>query len=190
MDSDQIARVVYLGLLLMAVGGWVLVEYRTRLGQALRVALAWGMIFLGVAAGYGLWGDLRRDIRPEQIAGADQVEIQRSQDGHYYLQLEVNGQPVTFMADTGASGITLSAQDAARLGIDPTGLPYLGRAVTANGEVRTARIKLPLVTFGPFTDQDVTAFVTDGPMEMSLLGMDYLGLFSIRIAGDKMILQR
>jgi len=94
MDSDQIARVVYLGLLLMAVGGWVLVEYRTRLGQALRVALAWGMIFLGVAAGYGLWGDLRRDIRPEQVATAEQVEIPRSQDGHYYLRLEVNGQRV------------------------------------------------------------------------------------------------
>lgn len=190
MDGDQFARVVYLGLLLMAVGGWVLVEYRARLGQALRVALAWGMIFLGVAAGYGLWGDLRRDIRPDQIEGADQIEIPRSQDGHYYLRLQVNGQPVDFMVDTGASGITLAGQDAAQLGIDPASLSYLGRAVTANGEVRTARIKLPLVTVGPFSDQDVTAFVTDGPMEISLLGMDYLGLFSIRIAGDKMILQR
>jgi aspartyl protease family protein len=190
MDADQIARVVYLGLLLMAVGGWVLVEYRARLGQALRVALAWGMIFLGVAAGYGLWGDLRRDIRPDQIAGADQVEIPRSQDGHYYLRLEVNGRPVTFMADTGASGITLSGQDAADLGIDPAALTYLGRAVTANGEVRTARITLPLVALGPFRDQDVTAFVTDGEMEGSLLGMDYLGLFSIEMAGDRMILRR
>lgn len=190
MDGDQIARVVYLGLLVMAVGGWVLVEYRARLGQALRVALAWGMIFLGVAAGYGLWADLRRDIRPDQIASADQVEIPRSQDGHYYVRLTINGQPLTFMADTGASGITLSATDAASLGMDPASLTYLGRAVTANGEVRTARITLPQISLGPFTDQDVTAFVTDGPMEMSLLGMDYLGLFSIQIASDRMILRR
>lgn len=190
MDGDQIARLVYLGLLLMAVGGWVLVEYRARLGQALRVAMAWGMIFLGVAAGYGLWGDLRRDIHPDQIASATQVEIPRSPDGHYYLRLQINGQPISFMADTGASGITLSSADAKALGIDPTGLTYLGRAMTANGEVRTARVNLPLVVLGPFQDQDVTAFVTDGAMDGSLLGMDYLGLFSIQMASDRMILRR
>ena len=67
MDAEQLGRATYLVLLLIAVGGWVMVEYRTRIGQALRVALAWGMIFLGVAAGYGLWQDIRHDIIPRQM---------------------------------------------------------------------------------------------------------------------------
>ena len=70
-------NIKYCLLLLAALGGWVLVEYRQRLGFALRTGLAWGMIFVGVAAGYGLWGDIRRDIRPSQTVGtpADRVTL-------------------------------------------------------------------------------------------------------------------
>ena len=51
MDSDEIARLAYLLLLLAAIAGWVVVEFRRRMGEALRVAIAWGLIFCGVAAG-------------------------------------------------------------------------------------------------------------------------------------------
>lgn len=190
MNGDDLGRLAYLGLLLAAVGGWVIVEYRQRLGQALRVALAWGLIFVGLMAGYGLWNDLRRDIRPDQMVTTDRVEIPRAQDGHYYVRLLVNGREMTFMADTGASNIVLSPGDAASLGIDVAGLNFFGEANTANGVVRTARVKLDQVDLGPFQDSGVTAFVNEAPMEGSLLGMDYLGLFSIRIEGDKMVLTR
>ena len=64
MDGETLARVGYLAIILVALGGWVLVEFRQRMGQALRMALAWGLIFVGVMAGYGLWSDIRRDIMP------------------------------------------------------------------------------------------------------------------------------
>ena len=67
MDGDTFGRFLYLALLLAAVGGWVLVEFRQRMGQTLRAATAWGLIFLGVMAGYGLWKDIRRDILPRQM---------------------------------------------------------------------------------------------------------------------------
>lgn len=190
MNGDDLARLAYLGLLLAAVGGWVVVEYRQRLGQALRVALAWGMILVGLMAGYGLWQDLRRDIRPDQMVVAGRVEIPRSPDGHYYLRLQVNGQDLQLMADTGATHIVLSPEDAARLGFDPGRLNYLGEANTANGVVRTARISLDQVSLGPFQDDAVTAYVNEAAMDGSLLGMEYLGRFSIQISGDRMILTR
>ena len=190
MNGDDLGRLAYLVLLLAAVGGWVMVEYRQRLGQALRVAAAWGLIFVGVMAGYGLWHDLRRDIRAEQVVGADRVEIPRDQDGHYYLRLNIDGHEMEFMADTGATGIVLSPEDAAAVGVDLGGLAYLGQAETANGVVRTARILLDRMVLGPFEDRDVTAFVNEAAMQGSLLGMDYLGRFSIQIAGDRMILTR
>ncbi len=191
MDGDTIARMAYLGLLLAAVGGWVIVEYRQRLGLALRSAAAWGLIFIGAMAGYGLWTDIRTDIGPAQMTVADgRVELPRAPDGHYYATLVLNGTEVRFMADTGATNMVLSQQDARRIGIDPDTLIYLAEAQTANGTVRTARVTLDSVELGPFRDATFQAWVTDGEMEGSLLGMDYLGLFRIEIAGDRMILTR
>lgn len=191
MDGDQFGRMIYLGLLLAAVGGWVLVEYRQRMGQALRVALAWGMIFLGLAAGYGLWQDLRGDVIPRQmVTETGAVEIPRAADGHYYLQLDIGGQPVLFLADTGATNVVLSPADAARIGIDPAGLAYTGQAMTANGMVRTARVTLSDVRLGPFAEDRLAVWVNEADMEGSLLGMDYLGRFRIEMAGDRMVLRR
>ncbi len=188
MNGESYGQLIYLGLLLVSIGGWILVEYRSRLGEAARVAAAWALIIIGLMAGYGLWNDLRGDMMQTQTAGT--VAIPRSDDGHYYPRLMVNGEAITFMADTGASGIVLSQDDAKTLGIDLEGLQYTGTAQTANGTVRTARVRLESVVFGPFQDEGVSAYVNDGEMDGSLLGMDYLGRFSISIAADEMVLTR
>jgi aspartyl protease family protein len=153
--------------------------------------LAWGLIFLAVMVGYALWSDMRTQIAPAQsVTATGTLEIPRAPDGHYYPVVQVNGTPITFLADTGASSIVLGSGDAARLGIETAGLVYLGRAETANGTVRTARVTLDSLSLGPFQDTEVDAFVTDGDMEGSLLGMDYLGLFRVEIDRDRMILSR
>ena len=191
MDGETLARVGYLAIILAALGGWVMVEFRQRMGQALRMALAWGLIFVGMMAGYGLWSDIRRDIMPIQEVSADAtVEVPRAADGHYYLTLLINGTGVPFMVDTGASGMVLSARDAGRLGIDLAGLSFRGQATTANGVVRTARVSLPLVELGPFRNEDFGAFVTEGELDQSLLGMDYLGQFRMEFDGRKLILRQ
>lgn len=190
MNGDEFGRVLYLGLLLAAVVGWGLAEYRGRMGQGLRSLLAWGMIFVGVMAGYGLWQDIRHDVTASQRETAETVEIPRSDDGHYYITLTIAGQALTFMADTGASGVVLSQEDAARLGVDLQSLVYAGQSSTANGMVRTARVRLSDVTLGPWQDDSIGAFVNEGAMEGSLLGMEYLGRYAIEIAGDRMVLRR
>lgn len=191
METDTLARIAYLGIILVALGGWVLVEFRQRMGQALRMGMAWGLIFVGVMAGYGLWSDIRQDVMPQQmVSEAGTVEVPRAQDGHYYLTLMINGTPIRFMVDTGATGMVLGDDDAARLGIDPASLMFLGEARTANGVVRTARVTLPVVELGPFQNRDFRAFVTEGDMPGSLLGMDYLGQFRMEFAGGRLILRK
>ena len=187
MDNDTWLRVVYLGVILASLAGWIVVEFRQRMGQALRMALAWGLIFVGVMAGYGLWNDLQRQSGQQN---GETIEVPRSADGHYYLTLTINGTDLPFMVDTGASGLVLSLPDAEHLGIDPQSLAFLGEASTANGVVRTAMVTLPLVELGDFRNQDFRAYVTEGEMEGSLLGMDYLGQFQIEVAGDRMILRQ
>lgn len=191
MDGDDFGRLAYLILLLAAIAGWVMVEFRQRMGQTLRMAAAWGLIFIGAMAGYGLWQDIKTDISPFQtVTDHGTVELPRAEDGHYYPMLAVNGTELRFMADTGATNIVLSREDARLLGFDPETLMYTGEAMTANGPVRTARVTLDQVQFGPFRDAGLNAFVNDGEMEGSLLGMDYLGLFRIEITQDRMILSR
>ena len=191
MDGEDFGRMIYLGLILAAVGGWVMVEYRKRLGQALRVAMAWALIFIGVAAGYALWTDIRPDAASRQmVTDAGTLAVTRSNDGHYYVDATVNGTDVRFMADTGASNIVLSTKDALSLGIDPAALVFMGEAMTANGPVRTARVTLPELAVGPFTDTNVVAWVTDGEMDISLMGMDYLGRYRMEFAEGEMVLSR
>jgi aspartyl protease family protein len=191
MDGDTMARVAYLGIILVALGGWIIVEFRQRMGQTLRMGMAWGLIFVGVMAGYGLWSDIRQDIMPiQEVAQDGSVEVPRAEDGHYYLTVMINGTGVPFMVDTGASGMVLSAKDAGRLGIDPASLRFLGQASTANGVVRTAGVTLPLVELGPFRNEGFRAYVTEGDLDQSLLGMDYLGQFRMEFSGGKLILRQ
>lgn len=190
MDGDLWMRVLYAGILLLALGGWAVAEMRKGFGRTAKMAVAWGMIFLGAVALYGLWGDIRKSVRPQQQVEAGSVILPRAEDGHYFAEITVGDVPVVFMVDTGASQVVLSPGDAKRLGIDGQGLAYSGQAMTANGPVQTAQVTLRDVRFGPFSDDQIRAAVTTGSMDVSLLGMSYLGQFEISIKGDEMQLRR
>ena len=193
MVADDFARLIYLMLLVAALLFWFISQRRASLGKAMQMAMAWVFIFVGVIAMVGLWDDIRGTVAvtPRISVSDNRVEILRSPDGHYYATLIVEDKPLRFLVDTGASQVVLSHADAERLGIDTSALNYFGRAYTANGEVRTAPVKLGQVQLGGFTDQGVTAWVNEGDMAESLLGMDYLQRFSsIQIAGGTLVLSR
>lgn len=192
MDGDNIARLAFLGLLLVAIAGSFLMQNRARMGEVARGFAIWGLIFLGTLGGIGLWSDIRDDVAPRQaMVDATTVEVPRGRDGHYYLTLQVNGVPVIFVVDTGASDIVLSQRDARTVGLDPETLAYLGSAQTANGIVRTAPVRLESVALGEIRDSGLRAVVNEGDMDASLLGMGYLGLFNrIEIADGRLILTR
>ncbi|MFC7705028.1 TIGR02281 family clan AA aspartic protease [Plastorhodobacter daqingensis] len=193
MAGDDFARVLYLILLLAVIGGYFLLQNRRQMGQMVQQMAIWLLIIIGLATGWGLWSDLQRDRIPQHsvITGAARVEVPRAIDGHYYLTLELNGTPVRFVVDTGATDVVLTTQDAARIGIDPADLGYFGQARTANGTVRTARIRIDEVTLGEFRDTNLTAWVNEGQMETSLLGMAYLNRFErIEMVRDRLILSR
>jgi aspartyl protease family protein len=191
MTEIEIARFAYLALLLAAILGWVLVEHRRSLGTLVRQAVGWGFIFLAAIAAYGLWGEIRTEIAPRQsvLEGGGRIELPRAPDGHFHLTLAVAGTPVRFLVDTGATSVVLSDRDAERLGIDRRTLAFTGLARTANGTIRTARVTLRDVTLGELAFGDIGASVGDGPLDVSLLGMEFLDRFArVEIAGNRMIL--
>ncbi|MEW2911529.1 TIGR02281 family clan AA aspartic protease [Leisingera sp. JC11] len=193
MGEYEIGRFIYLIILLVAVGSWVFVQNRQSIGKTLQMFAVWGFIFLGVIASYGLWEDIRQTVRPQQSVAIDagRVEVPRAPDGHYYLTLDVNGAPVEFLVDTGASQVVLNERDARSAGIDTGSLAYLGRASTANGEVRTASVWIDEISLGGITDTDVRVWVNQGELEQSLLGMGYLQRWSsIEIRNGALVLTR
>jgi len=193
LDPDSVARVVYLGLLLVFVGGFFLVGRRHRFGRSMRDLAIWVLIFAMVVIAYGFRDVLRDELLPAAMVSRPDgaIELRRASDGHFHLEALVNGVPVTFLVDTGASDLVLSLADAARVGIAPGDLAFVGRARTANGVVATAPVRLGRVEFAGFSDSSVPASVGGGALDVSLLGMSYLDRFAtIEITGDRMTLRR
>ncbi|WP_170332949.1 retropepsin-like aspartic protease family protein [Ruegeria arenilitoris] len=193
MDGYDFGRLTYLVLLGAALLFWFITQNRQSLGKTMQQVMAWVFIFVGVIALVGLWEDIRSTVSPapQMAVTGNTIEVPRSFDGHYYLPMLVNGEPITFLVDTGASQIVLSPQDAKRIGIDLDQLNYFGRAATANGVVRTAPVRLDSLTLGPITDSNVSAWINEGDLNQSLLGMDYLHRFSnIQFADGRLVLSR
>jgi aspartyl protease family protein len=106
------------------------------------------------------------------------LRIRKAADGHYWAEGEVNGEPVTFLVDTGATAVALTPADAERLGFQVKDLKYGHRVVTAGGQARAAAVTLSSVSVGGARLEDVGALVIEKGLETSLLGMTYLGRLS------------
>jgi aspartyl protease family protein len=191
MVGDDIARLVYLVLLLSVIGGYFLMSNKKQLGKTAQQAAIWALIFLGAIAVAGLWGDVRRAAQPQAaLITGDGIEVPVADDGHFYLNAEVNGSNVLFVVDTGASDIVLSERDARRAGFDPDTLNYFGTAMTANGQVATAPVRLETLKLGERIDEQVPAVVNSGELDTSLLGMSYLSRYELVLSRGRLILKR
>ncbi|HLY77836.1 MAG TPA: TIGR02281 family clan AA aspartic protease [Caulobacteraceae bacterium] len=115
------------------------------------------------------------DATPAPVLESGEASIAKSTDGHFWANAEVDGHPVRFLIDTGATAVALTADDARNLGIDPSSLQYQYTVMTANGPAKAAQVKLGVVSVGRAQVSGVDAFVIDKGLETSLLGMSYLG---------------
>lgn len=130
------------------------------------------------------------DASQPQSTESGEASIAKSTDGHFWANAEVDGHPVRFLVDTGATAVALTADDARNLGIDPSSLQYQYTVMTANGPARAAQVKLGFVSVGRAEVSDVDAFVIDKGLETSLLGMSYLGrLAKFEATPDALVLR-
>ena len=125
------------------------------------------------------------------VAGGDlEHVIEAGPGGHFVVEAIVNGTPLPFLIDTGASDIVLTMRDARRLGLEPAALRFDRRFRTANGEVRVAAVRLRELRLGQLRLFDVDAWVNQGRLGISLLGMSFLRrLRSYEVVGQRLILR-
>ena len=192
-DPDSQARLFYLMLLGIPIAFWIFRDYAGRLGQAAQHAMIWGLIFVGVIIAFGFKDVLIASLydNEPQMVSADTVVLTRDRSGQFLASVEINGRDIEFLDDTGASDLVLSQADAVAAGIELDNLNFFIRSMTANGEVKSAPVRLDTVALASFVDTDVPARVNGGELDISLLGMTYLDRFtSFRVEGDKMYLSR
>ena len=121
---------------------------------------------------------------------AREVRFKADPRGHFVFDADINGRPATFMADTGATVVVLTYEDAARLGLSPQSLDFSGFAQTANGVSRVAPVMLDRVRVDDIAVRDVPAAVAErGALDTNLLGMSFLSrLKSFAMQGSELIL--
>jgi aspartyl protease family protein len=109
--------------------------------------------------------------------------------GHFITEGAVNGKPVRFVVDTGATVVALPASDAERLGIDyRRGQLVMTR--TAAGLVPVYRVRLDSVRLGGIEIAAVDGVVIEQGLDIALLGMSFLNRVEMRNDGQLMVLTR
>jgi len=125
--------------------------------------------------------------RELQIAPGSELVLKRSRDGHYVFPGTINGQPVTFLLDTGATLVSVPAHLGGELGLK-AGAPR--QAMTANGTVTTRATRVDALAFGPFEIRGVPASLNPGMADNQvLLGMSVLKHLEFTQRGDTLILR-
>jgi len=122
-------------------------------------------------------------------ATRESVTLAADPRGHFFADAAVNGIPMRFVVDTGATAVALSATDASRLGIDW----HKGERrtmQTANGATTGYLVKLDKVRVGGIELHDVDGVVLEQGLDVGLLGMSFLNRVDMRRNGDTMTLTR
>ena len=195
--SNEPLLIIAILAVLAAAAGWMTERDRPALARALRNSGYLGMLAAGLLLVGGLAYNAERSdavlelkYRPALTVSGSETIVPLASDGHFWIEAEVNGEPVEFLVDTGATYTGLSRDTAAALGIRPN----LARAPleleTANGVITATLGKIERLRFGNI---EVRGLEVTVPREVDddtkVIGMNLLSqLASWRVEGDKLIL--
>ncbi|WP_404400416.1 retroviral-like aspartic protease family protein [Idiomarina seosinensis] len=128
-----------------------------------------------------------QNIETQQVGNRLVVELEQNRMGHYVTEGKINGQPVTFLLDTGATVVAVPAGLARRLGL-PKGRQ--GMSQTANGRTITYRTVIDRLQLGGIQLNNVPASITPGMEgDVILLGMSALKQFELTQKGTTLTIR-
>ena len=138
------------------------------------------------------YGAAQQEPAPEPQSSWGVVELPAAQNSHYVADIEISGSHIRGLVDTGASFLSLTAEDARTLNIDPPQADYKVKMSTANGIVQDAYVRLPEVRVGSIVVYDVDALVAPpGAQTVTLLGMSFLKkLSSFQVADGRFVMKQ
>ena len=177
-------RLTYLVLLLVLVGSGLVVRWRDRPKlKWLQHGLIWAALGLVLVVGYSfrteftsLWTRTLAEVMPGRAIeiNTGTAIVRADEDRHFRIDAKINGAPVRFLLDTGASMVVLNRRDAKKLGFELDKLAFTQRTQTANGVGMGAPVRLREIRIGPIVVKNIRAIINKTPMSISLLGVNFL----------------
>jgi aspartyl protease family protein len=173
---------VYLLMAMMLVLGSLMVR-REPAAKLLKMGLAWVVIF---AAGFVLFtfrdnlGWVAQRLKAEAVGTpveqGRETRIPMAIDGHFWVEAELNGKPVKFLIDSGATMTTIDRDTAIRAGVEVS--PRRDQFVrTGNGIIRVSSGRADELQVGGITRRDVGLQIAEKD-DLNVLGMNYLSSLS------------
>ena len=185
-------------LLWLILSGWRSAR-PSDIARLASAAMTWALLLIAVTGVYAYRfeaSDIVERVTGEllpsepQVGRGGEVIVNRRLSGEFAISGRVNNARVTFLFDTGASTVVLTADDARRAGVDASGLTFDVPVSTANGAAMAAEVRLEQIAVGPIVMRNVPALVARrGALEESLLGMSFLErLKSYTVERDRLIM--
>lgn len=178
MTNDWMLGSLYLLIAIMLVGG-SLMSRREPFAKLLTMAFAWVAIF---GAGFVLFtfrddlGYVAQRIKAEAtgdpVVAGQEVRIPMAIDGHFWVEGSLNGSPVKFLVDSGATMTTIGRDTALAAGV-PISATRNQVVRTGNGMLRVATGRADSLAVGSIERTDVGVHVAENE-DLNVLGMNYL----------------
>lgn len=198
MDSSQLPNLIYLIIFLATLIFSVVVKGNLKFSILLKYSTIWlifALITLTIYSFrynfYEIKNRVVAELFPSKANKLDsnKIVVMSSNDGHFYIDININRKPVHFMVDTGASDIILNQEDAESAGIDVANLNSFRRYQTANGMVTNGLAMVDELELSGIKFYKVAVTVNSGDIGISLLGMSFLKKFKkYEFYQDRMIL--
>lgn len=160
-------------------------------GRAMLI-IFWLLILGLLTYAFGTWEEYQynpnQHLNGAQTQGTRQVVLERNRFHHYVASGLINGVPVTFMLDTGATAVVVPASLADKLQLI-AGRPHI--ANTANGQVQVRATRIDTLELGSIKLRDINASINPGMQgEEILLGMSALKQIEFSQRGKMLTLKQ
>lgn len=141
---------------------------------------------------FGNWEESRynpnREVRSQVTGSMVEVKLERNPWGHYVANGLINGKPVTYLLDTGATNVSIPGHLAKEIGLE-RGAPFT--VSTANGTIQVYRTRLNSLSLGDIKVLDIHADINPHMQEDEvLLGMSVLKHLELVQRGNTLILRQ
>jgi aspartyl protease family protein len=184
--GNQALAFLYLLGCLVLVGSGLLVR-RLPLGRSATMLAAWLLLFGAAFLAFTLKDDFLAlghrayaEVSGDTViaSGRGEIRIRQSEDGHFWVNGEVNGHMARFLVDSGATVTPLSRGTARSAGVAPDG--GFGVMVdTANGTAMFDRGAADRIRIGPIERGGLAVHISRAEDDdLNVIGMNFLSTLS------------
>lgn len=178
MTNDLMLGGLYILMALMLILGAIMTR-REPWARTLTMVMAWLAIFGGGFVMFTFRDEmgyfvqrLQSEATGTPVIVGKTIRIPQAIDGHYYVDAAINGVPVRFLVDSGATVTTIGPDTAARTRVTQVG--ERRQAVqTGNGLIEVSIGRADSVAIGTIARSNMRVHISDNE-DLDVLGMNFL----------------